>query len=183
MKSFLKLFILVILIYSCEEEFDPFLISSNAVGVLTDSTEVKDLESLFINDAIATYIGGDEFTGNINDIEIYEKGGNMLLVLTPFEALDSTSTIKTIRVIDPRYKTLKGINNTSTFKELNDNYVISGIQNTIKNLIISVDAINVYFTMDKSELPTNMRFDMNMKVDPIQIPDQAQLKDFYIQWY
>jgi len=183
MRTFIKVFLLLVLTYSCEEEFDPFLITSNSVGVLTDSTEVKDLESLFVNDSIAMYIGGDEFTGNINDIEIYEKGGQKLLVLTPFETLDSTSTIKTVRIIDLRYKTLKGINKNSSYKDLGDNYSISSIQNTLKNLIISVDEINVYFTMDKTELPPNMRFDMNLKIDPIQIPDQARIKDFYIQWY
>ena len=171
------------LCWSCNNETDPFLVSKQQVGFLTDSTEVKDLKTVFLNDSITRYIGGDEFTGNINDIEVYEKGGAPLLILTPKEALDSTATIKSVKVVDERYKTAKGLNSKSTFKMIRDNYKISSIQNTIRSIVVSVNDINAYFVIDKSELPPNMRYDMNLKIDAIQIPDDAKIKDFYIQWY
>lgn len=172
-----------LMLISCKKEQDPFLISNQNIGFLTDSTQVKDLDLVFANDSISRYIGGDEFTGNINDIEIFEKGGNLLLTLTPSEALDSTSTIKTIKIIDPRYKMVTGLNSKSTFKDIIDNYKISSIQNTLRNLVVSVDDINAFFTIDKSELPAEMRYDMNLKIDPIQIPDKAKINNFYMQWY
>lgn len=171
------------LISSCVKEQDPFSISKQNIGSLTDSTQVKDLKIVFSNDSIKKYIGGDEFTGKINDIEIFEKTGNLLLVLTPSQALDSTATIKTVRVIDNRYKTSKGLNPASTFKDIKDNYKISSIQNTLRNLIVSVDEENIYFTIEKTELPAEMRYDMNLKIEAIQIPEKAKIKNFMINWY
>jgi len=178
----LSLILCITLFTSCSKEVDPFSISKQNIGTLNDSTQVKDLESIFTNDSIIKYIGGDEFTGNINDITIYEKGGKKLLVLTPTQSFDSTATIKTIRVIDHRYQTTKGLTANSTFKSISDNYTISGIQNTLSNIIVSVDEINAYFTIDKKELPANMRFDMNLKIEAIQIPELAKIKNFYVYW-
>ena len=167
---------------SCKKEINPFLISKQSIGHLTDSTQIKDLESVFFNDSIVKYVSGDEFTGNTNDIEIYEIGGNQLLILSPSQSLDSTSTIRTVKVVDPRYTTTKGLNPNSTFKAIRDNYKISNIQNTLRNIIVSVNEINAYFTIDKGELPANMRFDMNLKIEPIQIPETAKIKSFYLYW-
>ena len=149
MKKLLFALIITGLFISCKKEQDPFLISKQNIGFLTDSTQVKDLKVVFSNDSIKRYIGGDEFTGNINEINIYEKTGKLILVLTPKQALDSTSTIKTIRVLDNRYKTLKGLSSSSTFKDIKDNYKISSIQNTLRNIIVSVDDENSYFTIEK----------------------------------
>lgn len=183
MKNKLLLSVLIIsFCSSCEKETDPFLITNQNIGFLTDSTQVRDLKSIFINDSIHRYISGDEFTGNKNDIEIYEKGGNPLMVLSPSEALDSTSTIRNIRIIDARYRTSSGINANSTFKDIKDRYKVSGIQNTLRNVIVSIDEINAYFTIDKSELPANMRFDMSLKIEAIQIPEEAKIKDFFLYW-
>ena len=181
-KTILLLIIIISIFTSCEKEINPFLISKQNIGHLTDSTQVKDLESVFINDSIVKYLSGDEFTGNVNDLEIYEKGGKLLLVLSPSQALDSTSTIRTVKVVDPRFVTVKGLSPNSTFKDINTNYKISNIQNSLRNIIISVNEINAYFTIDKNELPANMRFDMNLKIEAIQIPEEAKIKNFYLYW-
>jgi len=178
----LTLILSITLFVSCSQEINPYSVSKQNIGLLNDSTQVKELKTIFINDSIVKYIGGDEFTGNINDITIYEKGGGKLLVLTPSQSFDSTATIKTIRVIDHRYKTPKGLAPNSTFKTIKDNYTISGIQNTLSNIIVSVNEINTYFTIDKKELPANMRFDMNLKIEAIQIPELAKIKNFYVYW-
>jgi len=183
MKHCIQALVIIVLIYSCKKEQDPFLISNQNIGLLTDSTQVKDLESLFLNDSISRYISGDEFTGGINDIELFEKGGKLLLVLTPSEALDSTSTITLVRIVDDRFKTAKGINSKSTFKELSDTYEISSIQNTLRNLIVSFNSINAYVTIDKKELPAELRLNFDVKIEAIQIPDNAKIHNFYIQWY
>ncbi|MCH7524452.1 MAG: hypothetical protein IIC74_05450 [Bacteroidetes bacterium] len=181
-KTITLLIIIISLVSSCKKEINPFLISKQNIGHLTDSTQVKDLESVFINDSIVKYVSGDEFTGNVNDLEIYEKGGKLLLVLSPSQALDSTSTIRTVKVVDPRFVTVKGLSPNSTFKDINTNYKISNIQNSLRNIIISVNEINAYFTIDKNELPANMRFDMNLKIEAIQIPEEAKIKNFYLYW-
>lgn len=179
---FLLLFLCAIALSCDKKEQDPFLISKHNVGLLTDSTQVRDLESIFANDSISRYIGGDEFTGNINNIEIFEKGGKRLLALTPSEALDSTAVISTVRILDERYKTEKGISALSTFKDIKDNYKINSINNLINSIVISVNDINAAFTIDKKELPPNLRFDMTIKIDAVQIPDNAKVKYFMLHW-
>ena len=81
-----------------------------------------------------------------------------------------------------RFKTAKGLNTKSTFKSIKDNYKISSIQNTLRNIMISVNEMNVFFTIDKNELPSELRFDMNLKIEEVQIPDEAKIKGFFMQW-
>jgi len=85
--------------------------------------------------------------------------------------------------MDPRFKNIDGLNTLSTFGDINSKYQISSIQNTLRSLIISVDEINAYFTLSKTELPEEMRYNMNTKIEPISIPEAAKIKDFYLQWY
>jgi hypothetical protein len=184
MRNYLFIGLLLGLLAACETKTDSFAITKNSIGLLTDSTKVNALKVVFINDSISKYIGGDEFTGSTNTISIFEKGtGKLLLELDPNYALDSVSTIRTVRIMDERFKNKDGLNRLSTFGDLNSKYTISSIQNTLRSLIISVDEINAYFTLNKTELPEEMRYNMNQKIEAISIPEMAKIKDFYIQWY
>jgi hypothetical protein len=184
MRNYLFIGLLLGLLVACETKTDSFAITKNSIGLLTDSTKVNALKVVFINDSISKYIGGDEFTGSTNTISIFEKGtGKLLLELDPNYALDSVSTIRTVRIMDERFKNKDGLNRLSTFGDLNSKYTISSIQNTLRSLIISVDEINAYFTLNKTELPEEMRYNMNQKIEAISIPETAKIKDFYLQWY
>lgn len=169
-------------IISCSTEADPFLISKQSIGLLTDSTQVKDLKAIFPNDSIAIYESDSEFVGSVNDINIYDSTGNISLVLSPTKALDSTALIKTIKVISENYVTNKGVNTLSTFKDIRENYEISKIQNSLKSVIISTKDINAFFVIDKEELPAALRFDMSLNIEGVQIPDEAKVKNFFLQW-
>lgn len=179
---FLGFFALSFLFLSCNKPQNPFEISKQHIGLLTDSTQVKDLESIYPMDSIVRFIGGDEFIGNINNIEIFEKGGKQLLSLTPKYALDSTSVISSVRIIDNRYKTDKNVSITSPFKDIQGQYKISRISNLINSVVIAVDDINASFTIDKKELPANLRFDMDLKFEATHIPDDAKVKYFFVNW-
>ncbi|MCL6296643.1 hypothetical protein [Jejuia spongiicola] len=181
-KSFFSLLILTIFLASCQKEQNPFQISKQHIGLLTDSTQVKDLEIIFSKDSIVKFISGDEFTGNKNDIEIFEKGGKKLLSLTPRQSLDSTSVIESVQIFDSRFKTDKNITTLSTFKDIESNYKISRIDNLINSIVISVNEINAAFSIDKKELPANLRFDMNLSIEAVQIPDNAKVKYFFLNW-
>lgn len=180
--AFLSIILLFLLFVSCKREQNPFEIGKHHIGLLTDSTKVKDLKTLFINDSIVTFINGDEFTGNKNNIDIFEKGGKHLLSLTPKQALDSTSVIQSIEIIDPRYKTEKNISTASTFKDISGAYKISKINNLISSLVLNVNELNASFAIDKKQLPTNLQFDMSLKFESIHIPDDAKMKYFFINW-
>ncbi len=182
MKYSITAIIIGLLFVGCEKPQDPFLVQKHNVGSLTDSTQVKDLELIYASDSIVKFIGGDEFTGDIRAIDIYESGGAKLLELTPSQALDSTAVIENIRIMDSRYQTEKNITLISTFKDITDNYTISRIDNLINSAVISVNEINASFTIDKKELPANVRFDMELKIEETQIPDGAKIKYFMINW-
>ena len=79
---FFFLVILSFLFAGCNQEQDPFQISKQHIGLLTDSTQVKDLKIIYAKDSI---VKSDDngFSGYNNDIEIFEKGGNKLLSLSP----------------------------------------------------------------------------------------------------
>ena len=51
-KIFFTLLTLSILMTSCNKEVDLFSISKQNIGLLTDSTQVKDLEAIYANDSI-----------------------------------------------------------------------------------------------------------------------------------
>ncbi|TXG38963.1 hypothetical protein [Seonamhaeicola maritimus] len=181
-KTLFSLILLCTVFLSCKKEQDPFQVSKQHIGLLTDSTQVKDLKIIFATDSISKFISGDEFAGGINNIEIFKKDGNKLLILTPEKVLDSTSTIKSIQIIDPQYKTVKGISTLSTFKDINTAYKISSINNSINSLVISVKELNASFVIDKKELPANLRFDINLKFEETHIPDDAKIKYFFLIW-
>ncbi|MBO3098491.1 hypothetical protein [Gelidibacter pelagius] len=181
-KSFIYIAIVSFLLTSCGKDQDPFLIQKHNIGNLTDSTQVKDLKLVFEKDSVANYIGKDEFTRNIDNIEIYDLDGVALLSISPQKRADSTSVINNVRILDSRYKTEKGISTMSTFKDIQDAYEISKIDNLINSIVVSVKEIDASFTIDKKELPSNLRFDRSISIEPSQIPDNAKVKYFFIHW-
>ncbi|MBR9915416.1 MAG: hypothetical protein GYB32_11415 [Algicola sp.] len=164
-----------------EKKQDPFQVSKHHIGLLTDSMQVKDLKLAFPNDSIVKVTEDNEFTGQINDIDIY-SGGSKILTLTPKQALDSTSVIESVQILSDQFKTDKNISTLSTFKDIQDNYKISSINNLIKSVVVSVNEINASFTIDKKELPANLRYDMSLNIEAVQIPDHAKIKYFMIHW-
>ncbi len=167
---------------SCEKEKDPFLISKKSIGLLTDSTQVSQLKTIYNNDSLVFVKDKSEFIDDGRDIEIYDKTGKPLLVLTPSKASDSLATIQTIKIMDPRYKTAKGLSTLSTFADIENNYKISSIQNTFKNVVVFVNEIDAFFTIDKKELPAELQFNLDAKIEAVQIPDKAKIKYFMIGW-
>ncbi|OIQ28174.1 MAG: hypothetical protein BM564_10645 [Bacteroidetes bacterium MedPE-SWsnd-G2] len=181
-KSILSIAALALALSSCQSPTDPFIIQKHNIGLLTDSTRVKDLNLAFPNDSIVQFKKGDEFRSGANKIDIYAKGGDKLLSLSTSQILDSTAVIKNVQILDSRYKTDKGISAISSFKDISENYTISKINNLISNIVISVDEINASFTIDKKELPANLRFDLNLNIESSQIPDNAKVKFFMLHW-
>ncbi|CDF78344.1 conserved hypothetical protein [Formosa agariphila KMM 3901] len=181
-KNILSLAILAITCFSCSTKTDTFAISKNSIGNLTSTTQIKDLETVFKNDSIVKFNPGGEFTTSFNEIEIFEKGGQKLLTLTPKTLNDSTSLVSSVQVFDSRFKTDKNLSSISTFKDIQTNYKISSIDNLINSVVVSVNELNASFTIDKKELPSNLRFDMKLNIEASQIPDTAKIKYFFLNW-
>ncbi|MFT4806376.1 MAG: hypothetical protein ACJAZK_002698 [Psychroserpens sp.] len=185
MTKLFTIIVLTALLSSCtsEKEQNPFLINKQNIGLLTDSTQVKDLKLVFAKDSILQpSLKGDQFILQNNDIEIYSSEGIKMLILSPRRVLDSTSVIGSVRILSENYKTEKDISLLSTFKDIKEAYKISSISNLINSVVIYIDEIDASFTIDKKELPANLRFDMTLKIEPVQIPDAAQVKYFIMHW-
>lgn len=181
-KIVLSLIIVTCLFSGCSEKKDPFLIGIKSIGMLTDTTKVTDLEMIFPNDSIVKLTVNDAFRSSNYDIEVFDKTGKQLLVLSPNKTSDSSATISNIKIIDSRYKTKKGITTESTFGDIQKKYKISNIQNTIKNIVFFVNEIDAFFAIDKKELPVKLQFDTDAKIEAIHIPETAKIKYFMIGW-
>lgn len=182
MKKIIFLVVTVVVFASCaEEKQDPFEWNKERIGMLTKDAQVYQIDSLFAMDSIINPIKGDEFANGPAVIEIYEKGGKHLLSLTPYEA-DSTSTIENVRVRDNRYTTAKGITIDSDFKSISTAYKVSSIDNMINSAVVWISDENFYFTIDKEDLPQEVKFDVTAKVEKTMIPDTSTPEFVFISW-
>lgn len=181
-KSLLLLLLTASIFISCQQEQDPFLITATSIGKLTKDVQIKQLDSVFSQDSIVKQVNEGELYKRNNEIEVYDKDGKKLLLLEPVQAFDSTSTVGFIQVLDPRFKTAKGLNTESTFKEIVENYNVSRIENTLSAAVIFIDDLNIYVTIDKKQLPAELRYDTQAHIQASQIPDDAKIKYFMIDW-
>jgi len=134
----------------------------------------------FVLDSIVKDTNTIKLISSTKKIEIYEKGGTHLLSLTPNN--DSIPTIKNIRIYDNRYSTNKGVSLKSTFKDIRNNYSIKKIVSSLNNVVIFLKENDMYFTIDKKELPGNLRYNTSATIEAVQIPDAAKIKYFMIGW-
>ncbi|MGB5227075.1 hypothetical protein [Eudoraea sp.] len=179
--QFISLLVIALILMHCKKDRDPnFLINNSQVGKLMRTSPVSELENIYSNDSIVKDTSPRTLVSNSNMMEIYEKGGQHLLTLTPNE--DSIPKIGIIRVLDPRFKTEKGIGLESTFKEIKDKCVIKKIVTSLNNVIIFIENSDVYFTIDKDELPASLRYDTSINIEEVQIPDDAKIKYIMVGW-
>lgn len=179
-KNFILCLILFATIFGCQEtnlkDTQQYLVGKHFVGYINDSTKIKDLKIIFENDSIVNYKEDDSFVGGLNPFQIFEKNGNHLLSIYPFDALDSTSTISHIQMIDSRFKTSKNISNHSYFIDITNAYSISEIKNELDNIIIDIDSIKLSFVFSKKQL--NRNFEFGTVIDALQIPDSTKIDAF-----
>jgi hypothetical protein len=182
MKNVFIILATVFVLASCSKKPDHFVWNKDQIGHITKTTQVYQIDSIYSNDSIVNRIKGDEFSNGANQIEIFEKGGEHLLSLTPSEALDSTATIENIIIRDSRYKTDKGITINSTFKQIDTAYKVTGIDNMIDDAVIWVDDQNFYFSISKEKLPSEVKYDMSSTVEKTMIPDDVMPQYVFVAW-
>jgi len=182
MRNFFKVIFLFIslLAIQCKKEKDPiFSITEEQVGKLKKESLIRDLELIYTEDSIVTDTVKGNFGRGASTIKIFEKGGKHLLTLTP--NTDSIATIENVQIKDPRFTTNNGIGIRSTFKEIKEKYSIHKVITSLNNVLILIKDSDVYFTIDKKELPENLRYN-NTNIEAVQIPDAAKIKYMMIGW-
>jgi hypothetical protein len=179
-KQIIALSIIGLITASCSDSGN-FSISEETVGPLTKSTKVSDLKETFKNDSLVDATGSSDFKTPQGYVTVYEKGGKRLLELGP-SSNETDATVNYIRVYDERYTTNGGVTTKSTFKDILDGYTIKRVDNLISTVVVLVEDSDVFFTIDKKHLPSELMFETKSKIELSQIPDEAPIKYVQISW-
>lgn len=171
-----------VLMTQCAKKSDPFELSAGKVGPLTQEVQMKQLDSIFAQDSLVRLNPRENAIGTQGEVEIYDTNGTKLLLITPEDESDPNSYISNIQVFDARFKTPEGIGPKSTFGDIKKQYEIVGVQNAINAVVVFLEGSDIYLTIDKKQLPENVRYNYNAKIEVTQIPDEATFKYFMIGW-
>ncbi len=172
----------LLLFIQCAEEKDAFLISNSTVGNLTLGMKIKQIDSIFAMDSIVRLNPRQNESSTIGEVEIYEKGGEKLLLISPRDNYNPESLISSFQFFDDRYKTVKGLNINSTFKDVKDNYKIANIETTLSTVVVFLEDSDLFINIDKKELPENLRYNPNFVIEAVNIPDEAKIKYLILSW-
>ena len=180
MNKALSILMITVFFLQCKKE-DRTTIAEGQLGMLTAATQVNELATLFAKDSLVSNLGeGDFANAEYDEYVVYEKGGKHLLTLIPKEQHDSTATIESIQIYDKRYKTVKGLNVNSTFKDIIDNYTVNKVESTFSSAVLFVDELNATIAIDKKDIGINDFGIEKVRLD--QIPDGAKIKYFTL-WF
>ena len=78
---------------------------------------------------------------------------------------DPNATITNIQVLMNVFKTDKGLTVKSTFADVKAAYEIASVENTINAVVVFLKDSDIYLTIDKKQLPENIRYN-NSKSKP-----------------
>ncbi len=182
LKKIIAIVSVTLLFIECKEEINPFLISNDSVGALTRGMTIKKIDSIFAQDSIVKLYAQNEELPTQGEVEIYDKNGTKLVSISPVTNNDPDALISNFQFFDPRYKTDKGLNLSSTFKDIKANYKILNIETTISTVVIFLEDNDLFINIDKNELPENFRYNPNLVIDITNIPDEAKIKYFMLSW-
>ena len=163
----------------CSKKADPFLIQKDKIGLLERGYNLDQIDSVFVNDSLVKPTTINQFSGKKDDVRLYEKGGKLLLSLSPSE--DSKINIVTIH--DERFKTDKGVGIGSKFIDYTKHYKVSKIDRLINNINIEFKNQDFYITISIDELPSTFKYDLSKTIEEFNIPDVAKIKSLRLDWF
>ena len=180
MKRIALFMLLSLLLIQCKKE-DNYTIVKGQVGEITSAMQIHEMKSFFVKDSLVSHIGeGDFVDAEYDEYLVYTKNGEHLLTIIPKIQHDSTSTIESIQIFDERYKTATGLNISSTFKDIIENYSVNKVESTFTTAVLFVDELDATIAINKKELGIN---DFGtQKISLGQIPDLAKIKTF-TSWF
>lgn len=171
----------IISLVNCKKNVDTtYLITPNSIGKLNKTSLARDLEIIYDQDSIVKDTARLLSGFGAKKIEVFEKGGLHLLTLTP--SSDSIPTIENVRIQDSRFKTEMGIGLESTFGAIKAKYALGKILTSRNNILVFIKDSDLYFTIDRKELPANIRYASGLSVEAVQIPDTAKIKYMMLSW-
>lgn len=185
-RAFVAMLVIILAFTQCSRE-NKFLIKKNRVGLVSNTDIIGDIESIFKNDSVAKFLSEGALGGvdtryipEDDEYKIFSKEGKHLMTVVPKEQLDSSSTIKYVEILDPEFKTEKGLTLNSPFKDINLHYMINKVETSLLSATLYIDELNATIALDKADLGVNQFSTEEIKVE--QIPDMAKIKYFTI-WF
>ncbi|OIQ37887.1 MAG: hypothetical protein BM563_07495 [Bacteroidetes bacterium MedPE-SWsnd-G1] len=182
----LGLLLIVLTITSCSRE-NKTIIEKNRVGLVCSQDLIGEIETIFANDSIVKNLsegalGGGEtkYVQDNDEYLVYSKQGKHLMTIVPNEQHDSASTIKYVQIVDPQFKSDKGLSLSSSFKDINVNYMINKVETSLSSATLYIDELNATIALDKKEIGVNPFSTQEIKIE--QIPDMAKIKYLTI-WF
>lgn len=161
-----------------------FLIEKGNVGNINKQTTLEELKVIFENDSISLDnsegIGDENIFKNNEEYTVFSKEGKRLLEIVSNNKNDSVVKIRSIQIFDYNYITDNGISLRSTFKDINESYMINKVETTLTSATLFIDELNATISIDKKELGLNSFSREEISID--QIPDIAKIKYFTI-WF
>ena len=171
----------VLVCTQCQKEGNgKFLIGKDTIGSLQKNSTTEVLETLFPSDSVVRDSSTIKLGGGASRIRIYEKGGALLLTLLP--AGDSLDHIENVRIEDPRFQTSEGVGLASTFGDIKKNFAIRKIVTSRNNIVVFPKESDLYFTIGREELPASLRYNTDVQIEAVQIPDNARIKYLMAGW-
>lgn len=166
---------------SCGQKEQKFQIKNDQIGPLHKGALIKQVDSIFAEDSITSNYK-KAIEGYQSEVEVFDKEGKRLMVLSPDKNNNPDSPITHIQITDSRYETNKGIGVKSKYEDVKKHYTVSKVETTFSSIIVFLKDSPIYISIDKDELPEDIRYDLNLKVEPTQIPDNAAIKLFMMSW-
>lgn len=180
--SLITIISIVLVFVGCGKDSNPFIIKDGAIGNLTQEIKMKQLDSIFATDSIVKINSSPNALETQGEVEIYEKGGQKLLLLSPEDETDPNSTITDILVFDSRYKTEKGLTKASLFKDFKETYTIGSVQRILNGVMVFLNDSDIYLTIDQQYLSEDVRYNPDLPIEASHILDSAPIKYFRIGW-
>jgi hypothetical protein len=179
----LSLFSIIFLLIcsSCSNTASDTLIAKNKLGMISPETTISELSIVLKSDSIPQLEAITDFK-TTTEIEVYNQSGELSLIIEPNYQNDSLITVDEIQILDSKYKTQKGLSIDSRFKTIYENYKIDNIQNSINSVILSIHELGAYIVIDKKHLPSELKFDSEVKIEANQIPNEAPIKYFWLRF-
>jgi len=181
MKKITLLVFSILLIGACTNKNKQYIIDKNQVGPITDSTKVKNLNSIFPTDSIVKNTEGESAFETYDEYTLFDKKTKKpLLLIIPQQTNNPESVIKQVEILNPRYKTEKGININSTYAEVKKAHKIGHLETSLNYIVLYLDDLNAIIDIRKSELPLRLQNNPGLKIDKTMIPEKAKMKHFIV---
>ena len=178
MKPLFALAILGLLFNACSDA--TLRIDNHAVGPISSATSLAEVAALFPNDSLAGRRNTQDSL--VGEVELYDAQGTLRMIIFPKDENDPKSTISFLRIVDPQFTTKEGLGVASSFGDLKKVLEITGVDNAINAVVVYFKDTPWYVSIDKKELPENIRYDYERNIEQAQIPEDAKIKYFFYAW-